>query len=61
MLKTHHFTTKGGHTLSVFFNSETNLLVVDLVHKSEAGGNEVVRRTLDEEALLHHVRTEGEE
>lgn len=52
---TAHFKTKSGHTVQVFFNSETNLLVVDIVHKNEKGGNEVVRRVLNERALLKHV------
>jgi hypothetical protein len=54
-ISTVNFTTKGGHTLQVFFNADTNLLVVDVVHKSEAGGNEVVRMKLNESKLLGHV------
>ena len=50
-----HFKTKSGHTVQVFFNGETNLLVVDIVHKNEKGGNEIVRKILDERALLKHV------
>lgn len=44
----------GGHDLNVFYNRENNLLVVDLSHSVHAGGNEIVRKTLDEKALLSH-------
>jgi hypothetical protein len=47
--------TKGGNTLSVFFNRDSNLLVVDVVSANEKGGNEIVRRILDEKRLLSHV------
>ena len=40
--------------MQFFFSRETNLLVVDIVHKNERGGNEVLRRTLDPAALLAH-------
>jgi hypothetical protein len=46
--------TKKGNTLQVFYNPENDLLVVDLIHKSENGGNEVVRKKLDENSLLAH-------
>ena len=48
--------TRDGNTLSVFFNKSTNLLVVDVVHINESGGNEIVRMTLDEERLLAHCQ-----
>ena len=32
-----------GRHLSLFFNRETNLLVVDVVRKDDRGGNEIVR------------------
>lgn len=48
--------TKGGNTLQVFYNSENNLLVVDLIAKNEKGGNEIVRKTLDEKKLLAHCK-----
>lgn len=47
-------TTQDGHSVQFFFNRETNLLVVDIVHKNERGGNEVLRQTLDPAALLAH-------
>lgn len=43
-----------GHSLDFFYNRDTNLLVVDLNHAKRAGGNELVRRTLDEQRLLAH-------
>ncbi len=46
--------TKDGHAIEFFFSRETNLLVVDIVHKNARGGNEVLRRTLDPAALLAH-------
>lgn len=49
-----NFQTKDGNTLSVFFNAHNNLLVVDLVHANEKGGNEVIRKVLDEKAMLVH-------
>ena len=47
-------TTRAGNTLQFFYNPENDLLVVDLVHKNESGGAEMVRRTIDERALLAH-------
>jgi hypothetical protein len=34
---------KDGGTLSIFFNPENNLLVVDKIRKDELGGNEFIR------------------
>lgn len=48
--------TKGGNTLSFFYNPDNDLLVVDLVAKSERGGNEIVRMTLDEKKLLKDIK-----
>ena len=59
MITQHYITTKAGNTLSVFYNSDNNLLVVDLVNKNETGGNEIVRMTLNEKKLLKGL--EGEE
>ncbi len=48
-------TTDAGNTLSVFFNRETGLFVVDLVSADESGGCEIVRMGItDEAALLSH-------
>jgi len=55
MITRHYITTRGGNTLSVFYNPDNDLLVIDLVHKNERGGNELVRKTLDEKALLKGI------
>ena len=47
--------TKNGNTLSFFYNPDNDLLVIDLVSKDESGGNEIVRKTLDESKLLGHT------
>lgn len=54
-IQRHNMTTKSGNTLSVFYNPENNLLVVDLIHKNDEGGNELVRMTLSEKKLLAHA------
>lgn len=51
----HSIRLPSGNVLAFFFNLNTNLLVVDLVHKTGAGGHELVRMTLDEEKLLAHL------
>lgn len=51
-IQRHNITTKQGNTLSIFYNPENDLFVVDLVAANETGGNEFVRKTLDEAALL---------
>lgn len=48
--------TKTGNTLQVFYNSENDLLVIDLVSKNDNGGNELFRKTLDEKSLLAHCK-----
>lgn len=48
--------TKQGNTLQFFYNPDNNLLVVDLVAANEQGGNELIRKTLDEKKLLVHTR-----
>ncbi len=53
-IQRHSITTAKGNTLSFFYNPENDLLVVDLIHKNENGGNELVRKTLDEKKLLAH-------
>ena len=54
-IQRHSVTTKVGNTLSFFYNPENNLLVVDLIHKNDKVGNELVRRTLNEKELLSHA------
>jgi len=51
--------TKTGHTVSFFFNPENNLVVVDLIHKNELGGVELLRTTLDTKRMLSHCRNKG--
>jgi hypothetical protein len=47
-----HVTTRAGNTLSFFYNPENDLVVVDLIHKNERGGNEILRMTLNEERIV---------
>jgi hypothetical protein len=49
--------TKAGHDLRFFYNRTRGLLVIDLNHSIKAGGHEIVRRVLNEEALLAHCAT----
>lgn len=46
-------TTKAGNVLELFYNADTNLVVLDLA--TDAGGNELLRRKIDEAALLAHL------
>jgi hypothetical protein len=55
-IQRHSMTTKAGHTLSFFYNPDNNLVVVDLIHKNGKGGNELLRKTLDEKKLLAHSK-----
>jgi len=48
--------TAGGNELMVFYNPDNNLLVIDLIAFDEEGGNEIVRRYLNEPALLEHLK-----
>ena len=45
-------TTKVGNTLSIFYNPDLDLLVIDLIAADEKAGNELVRMTLNETELL---------
>jgi len=49
------FITKLGNTLRLCYNPDNDLLTVDLIAKNEKGGNELVRKTLDEKKLLEHL------
>ena len=51
-----NMTTKGGNILQFFYNPENSLVVVDIIHKNEKGGNELLRQTLDEKKLLSHAK-----
>ena len=48
-------TTAKGNTLQLFYNNETGLVVVDLVSKDEKGGNEFLRRHIDEDKMIGHT------
>jgi hypothetical protein len=48
--------TRWGNTLELFYNSDNNLVVVDLIAEGQHGGNELLRQTLDERAMLAHVK-----
>lgn len=55
-IQRHSITTKAGNTLDIFYNPDNDLIVVDLNHKNSKGGNEILRKTLDEKALLKHCK-----
>lgn len=48
-----------GHIINVFYNHDSKLLVIDVVHKGEKGGNEIMRKTLDFTKLLGHAKRGG--
>lgn len=52
--------TLKGNRLEFYFNAETNLVVVDLIHKNESGGNELVRLKFHEDEALVHCEEGGE-
>ncbi len=47
--------TGQGNSLVLFYNSESQLLCVDLIDKNGLHGNEIVRMVLDEKTLLSHA------
>ena len=49
-------TTKNGNTIQVFYNPDNNLLVVDLLAANDMGGNELLRKTLNEKEMLAHLK-----
>ena len=51
-----NITTKDGHVLQLFYNADTDLVVLDLLHKNDKGGNELLRKTLDTTKLLKHCK-----
>ncbi|MBE3145399.1 MAG: hypothetical protein IMZ61_15980 [Planctomycetes bacterium] len=51
-IKRFNVPTRAGHTLSFFYNPDNDLVVVDLTHKNGRGGNEILRKTLDEKAIV---------
>jgi hypothetical protein len=52
MIKICSVKTFAGNRLEFFYNSNANLVVVDLISKNENGGNELFRKTLDEKSPL---------
>lgn len=54
-------TTKGGNTLSFFYNPDNSLVVVGLVHANGGGGNELLRKTLNEKKMLKHIKAPAPE
>ena len=58
-IKRFYATTKAGNTLSFFYNPDNDLVVIDLTHKNESGGRELLRQTLREDQLLQHCTTKA--
>ena len=52
--------TKQGNTLSFSFNTETNLLIVEIIDMSGAEHNEFVWSYINEKALLKEIRDIGQ-
>ena len=55
--QTINLTTNKGNTISLFYNNDTGLVVVDLIAKDESGGKEFVRMHIDEDKMLAHLKT----
>lgn len=55
-IKTVQIETGLGNTLQLFYNSDTGLVVVDLIAANEKGGSEILRRHIDEGAMLAHTQ-----
>lgn len=53
---TRWITTKEGNYISVFYNPDNDLVILELVAKNEMDGNELFRQTLNEKALLQHLK-----
>ncbi len=47
--------TKQGNILSFSFNTETNLLIINLIEKSGAAENQFIWRYVDENLLLEEA------
>lgn len=50
-----NFNTKQGNILNFIFNTETNVLIIDLIEKSGAAENQFIWRYIDENALLEEA------
>jgi hypothetical protein len=49
-------TTKAKNTLQLFYNPTNDLVVIDLIHRNEKGGTELLRKTLNEKSMLKHIK-----
>ncbi|MDD3248089.1 MAG: hypothetical protein PHF18_14755 [Methanosarcina sp.] len=47
--------TKQGNILNFIFNTETNLLIINLIEKSGAAENQFIWRYIDENSLLEEA------
>lgn len=47
-------TMKDGHSIQLFVNRESGLVVLDYRHKNDKGGNELLRKTLNPTSMLAH-------
>lgn len=45
-------TSKQGNTISLFYNQESGLVVVEFIRQDEQGGFEILRQKFDESDLL---------
>ena len=46
--------TKEGHFIQIHYSSDTEFITVDVVHKDECCGTEIVRMKIDVDVLLAH-------
>ena len=51
----HKIILNSGNSLHVFFNHDTNLLVIDIIDHKDRDGNEIIRQHIDENKLLGHI------
>jgi hypothetical protein len=59
-IEIHQMTTAAGNILQMFYNSENDLVVVDLIASNDLGGTELLRQTLNENKLLVHCVDKGQ-
>lgn len=59
-IEIHQITTAAGNILQLFYNSENDLVVVDLIASNDLGGTELLRQTLHENKLLAHCVDKGQ-
>ena len=58
-IKTVQIETGLGNTLQLFYNSDTGLVVVDLIAANEKGGSEILHRHIDEGTMLAHTQSKS--